>query len=197
MIAAQIERVRAELETRPSGLISHVGRVLTEAISLAKAWDLDPLRVELAVWGHDLFRADAETLLLKRARGRRLALTDADINSPVLLHGPLAALELSRSFGVDDDEVLSAVRDHTLGRESMSDLAKVILLADKVEAAKRRSEQELEAIRLLAARDLDLALLCWSDRKLLIERHEGWPSDERHWRTRTAWVSAHHSSLTG
>ena len=111
----------------------------------------------------------------------------------MLLHGPIAAKVMAADFRVDDEHVLAAVRNHTLGLGEMSLLAKVILLADKVEAVKRRGQVELQAIRRVARRDLDLALLCWADRKLLLERCDGWPSDSRHWQTRTAWVDAHHA----
>lgn len=195
MIGARIERVRAALESRPAGLVRHVRRVLTEALALAEPWGVDPQRVELAVWGHDLFRAEGGAELLRRARAADVEVTASDEESPVLLHGPLAARVLAADFGVEDGEVLAAVRDHTLGLGGMSTLAKVMLLADKVEPAKRRGEFELQGIRRLARRDLDLALLCWADRKLLIERRDGWPSDPRHWRARTAWVEARHSGV--
>lgn len=186
--------MRAALEARPAGLVRHVKRVLTEALVLGEAWELDPRRVELAVWGHDLFRAEQGAELLRRSRAADVAVTSWDEESPVLLHGPLAARVLATDFGVDDAEVLAAVRDHTLGLARMSTLAKVMLLADKVETAKRRGDFELQGIRRLARRDLDLALLCWADRKLLIERRDGWPSDPRHWRARTAWLESHRTN---
>jgi len=195
VIAAQLARVRARLESRPAGLVSHVGRVLTEATALAGCWDLDEQRVELAVWGHDLFRAADGAELLRRSLAAKLPVTSSDEQSPVLLHGPLAAYVLTEDFGVQDDEVLEAVRAHTLGLGRMSTLAKVILLADKVETMKRRGERELQAIRRLAQRDLDLALLCWADCKLLIERGDGWPSDPRHWKARVTWLEAGRKGL--
>ena len=191
---SQIARVRAELETRPEGLVRHAERVLVEALDLGRVYDLDPQRLELAVWGHDLFRAATDDDLLSGSQRSGVNITPEDEASPVLLHGPLAAAVLASTFGVEDDEVLAAVRDHTLGLAHMSTLAKVILLADKVESNKRRGDAELQAIRGAAQKNLDLALLCWSDRKWFIERIEGWHSDSRHWTARTAWVAGHHRS---
>ncbi len=194
-IQAQIERVRAELTSRPEGLQRHVGRVLTEALDLARAWDVDPDRVELATWGHDLFRAASPAELVTMARAAGVAVEAPDLAEPVLLHGPVAAAVLEARFAVSDDEVLAAVRDHTLGLSEMPMLAKVILLADKVEARKRQRAPVMKQIRRLARRDLDLALLCWADWKWVEERTHGWQSHAQHWHARAEWVRQHHGEV--
>lgn len=188
----QIAAVRQELEGRPAGLIHHVERVLVEALSLAHAWDVDPERTELATWGHDLFRAHSPADQLRLAREAGLPIAPADEAEPVLLHGPLGALVLRERFGVLDDEVLAAVHDHTLGAPHMALLARIILLADKVEARKRQRAPVMKDIRRLARRDLDTALLCWADWKWIEERTQGWLSHPMHWTARSEWVQAHH-----
>jgi predicted HD superfamily hydrolase involved in NAD metabolism len=192
-IAGQIALVRAELETRPPGLVAHVNRVLVEALDLAARWDLDPARVELATWGHDLFRSYLPVEQLQLAAESGLPVTEADRVDPVLLHGPIAAVVLRDRFGVTDDEALAAVRDHTLGHTAMPIIAKVILLADKVEERKRKRAPVMKLIRQLARRDLDRALLCWSDWKWVEERTHEWITHPTSWDARAAWVSEHHS----
>jgi predicted HD superfamily hydrolase involved in NAD metabolism len=194
-IAAQLAAVRAEMQTRPEGLVRHVERVLHEALQLATSWDLDPVRTELAVWGHDLFRAFAPADQLRLARETGVHLTPADERSPIVLHGPVAAAVLRDRFAVRDDDVLAAVRDHTLGMDRMPLLARVILLADKFEERKRRRTPAMKAIRRLAHRDLDLALLCWADWKWVDERTNGWDSHPQHWQARLAWVAEHHHDV--
>jgi len=194
-IARQVAAVRAELETRPEGLVRHVERVLHEALDLAASWDLDPLRTELAVWGHDLFRSFAPGEQLRLAREAGVTIHPEDERSPVLLHGPVAAAVLRERFAIIDAEALAAVRDHTLGAESMPLLAKVILLADKVEERKRKRAPAMKAVRRLAHRDLDLALLCWADWKWVDERTNGRESHSVHWGARVAWVREHHADI--
>jgi len=194
-IRAQVERVRAELTSRPEGLRRHVERVLVEALAIASAWDVDPDRVELATWGHDLFRAASPDDLVSMARAAGLTLEAADLAEPVLLHGPVAATVLEARFAVNDDEVLAAVRDHTLGLAEMPLLAKIILVADKVEARKRQRAPVMKQIRRLAKRDLDLALLCWADWRWVEERTHGWQSHPQHWHAREEWVRQHHLEL--
>ena len=191
----QIDRVRAEFASRPPGLHRHVERVLVEGRDLAARYDLDPLRVELAAWGHDLFRAHPPAEQLRLAAECGLPLTPADEADPVLLHGPIAAVVLRERFRITDEDALAAVRDHTIGAAEMPMISKVILIADKVERRKRGRTPVMREIRRLARRDLDLALLCWADWKWVEERTRGWSSHPTHWHARTAWVAAHHDEL--
>lgn len=166
--------------------------MLSEALDLAARWDVDPLRVQLSAWGHDLFRAHPPLEQLRLARESGISVEAVDELDPVLLHGPVAAVVLRERFAISDDEALAAVRDHTLGSPDMPVLAKVILIADKVEARKRRRTPIMRDIRRLARRDLDLALLCWADWKWLDEREHGWSGHPRHWLARSAWVREQH-----
>ena len=137
-IRHQIEALQREFVSRPAGLRRHVERVLVEALDLARRFDVDGDRVELAVWGHDLFRAHAPAELLALAREAGVPIAPEDEAEPVLLHGPIAAVVLRERFAVTDDDAIAAVRDHTLGLAEMPIIAKVILIADKVEERKRR-----------------------------------------------------------
>ena len=195
MIADQIAAVREELLQRPSGLVRHVERVLAEALPLARIWLADEERVELAVWGHDLFRSEppAEQIRLAGEVGVEI---DADARDyPILLHGPIAAVVLRERFGITDEEALFAVRDHTAGLGQMSLLAKILLIADKIEPRKRRGVPQLAAVRQIARRDLDTAILCWADWRWTSEARERYRTQDAHWRARRHWVAEHHHDL--
>ena len=194
-IRHQIEALQREFVSRPAGLRRHVERVLVEALDLARRFDVDGDRVELAVWGHDLFRAHAPAELLALAREAGVPIAPEDEAEPVLLHGPIAAVVLRERFAVTDDDAIAAVRDHTLGLAEMPIIAKVILIADKVEERKRRRTPVMSKIRRLARRDLDTALLCWADWKWIEEREHEWNSHPVHWAARTAWVREHHVDM--
>ena len=195
MIAGQVAAVREELLLRPAGLVRHVRRVLDEALPLARHWLADEQRVELAVWGHDLFRSEspAEQIRLAGEVGVEI---DADSRDyPILLHGPIAAVVLRERFGITDEEALMAVRDHTSGLAQMSLLAKILLIADKIEKKKRRGVPELADIRRIARRDLDTAILCWADWRWTVEARERYRTQEAHWRARASWVEEHHRDI--
>ena len=145
MIDRQIAAVREELQERPTGLVGHVERVLAEAVPLARVWQVDEARIELAVWGHDLFRSESPEEQLRLGREAGVDIDPDAAAYPILLHGPIAAAVLRERFGVTDNEALAAVRDHTAGLDEMSLLAKILLIADKVEPNKRRRAPALGA----------------------------------------------------
>ena len=194
-LRSQIDAVRLELESRPPGLVLHIERVVSEAVTLSAYWGIDPERAELAAWAHDLFRAHSPAEQIRLAREVGIRVNEDDEALPVMLHGPIAGAVLRARFGVEDKEVIAAVRDHTAGRGEMSLLAKVILLADKVEKRKRTRTPVMAEIRRAARRDLDLALLCWADWKWVDEREREWRSYPAHWQARVAWVAEHHADL--
>lgn len=191
-LSSQVAKVRSEMAKRPAGLQQHVARVLVEALDLAHIFDVDPLRTELAVRGHDLFRAHKPAELLRLSREAGIAIEPEDERSPIMLHGPLAAVVLRERIGVTDEEALRAVHDHTAGAPEMPILAKIVLLADKFERRKRTRTPVMKEIRRLARRDLDTALLCWADWKWFEERTKGYESYPAHWAARTRWVAEHH-----
>lgn len=194
-VRKQIAAVREEMERRPAGLRAHVERVLAEALDLAGRYDVDLDRVELATVGHDLFRAHPPAEQLNLAKEAGLRVTAWDERAPVMLHGPLAAMVLRERFRVEDAEVLAAVSDHTTGSPEMPLLAKIILIADKIESRKRKRAPELPDIRRLARRDIDTAMLCWADYKWVEEREHSWESYPAHWEARVRWVAEHHADI--
>lgn len=60
----------------------------------------------------------------------------ADARQPGVLHAFNGAEEARYRYGVEDEEILAAIRYHTTGRAGMSDLEKLIYLADYCEATR-------------------------------------------------------------
>lgn len=157
---------RARAQALPEELRAHVGRVVSEARQLAQIYELDPDRVEAAAWGHDLYRAHSAAELLRAAAALGMAVDAVQQALPVLLHGPVAAETAQRAWGVDDAEVLEAICWHTTAHASMSLLAMAVYLADKIEPGKLREDPEMGAIRDLAHRDPEAAVLAYLEREL-------------------------------
>lgn len=89
------------------------------------------------------------------------------------LHAPVSAYVAKVDFGVVDEEILSAIRWHTLGKLDMTTFEKIIFLADKIEY-KTRPEKYAEPIRAFLNEEhgLDKALLqCYKQTiKSLVDR---------------------------
>jgi predicted HD superfamily hydrolase involved in NAD metabolism len=83
--------------------------------------------------GHDMAREMPVAGLAAEAEKAHLALSDYEKTHPVLLHGPVAAFFLRKMFGVLDEEILEAVRCHSLGAPDMGLLSKILFVADYCE----------------------------------------------------------------
>lgn len=171
-------RTRIEREVPPDTL-AHAYRTAELARTLAIAHGVDPDRAELAALLHDIADgySDRELLILAERLDIPVSLTEARV--PKLLHGAVGAEILRRDWGIADDELLDAVRDHISGSPMMTPLAKVLFVADKLEPERDRHYHGLEPVRELAMVDLDAAILklyAWRMSELVAA---GRPVDER------------------
>ena len=102
-----------------------------------------------------------------------LSLEEGEINSPKTHHAPVGAYIAKREFGIEDSEILSAIRYHTIGKINMSDFEKIIFLADKIERRTRPAECA-EPIRRLLFEENGInkaLLLCYKNTiKSLVDR---------------------------
>ncbi len=131
---------------------SHTVRVADTAERLARMHGLDPSRVRLAALLHDAAREMEPDEFLRHAEEWDLAVGEPERESPKLLHAPVAAGLARRELGVEDEEVLAAIRAHTVGEPGMGPLALALYVADKIEPA--RDYPSVEKLRRLARKDL-------------------------------------------
>ena len=77
------------------------------------------------------------------------------MDNPALAHSKVAAAILENEYGVDDEDVLNAVKSHTTGRVGMSLLEEIVYVADAIE--ENRDYPELHELQDEARKNLDLA----------------------------------------
>ena len=99
---------------------------------------------------------------------------EGELDNPKTYHAPAGAILAKEEFNICDDEILSAIRWHTLGKEDMTDFEKIIYLADKMEERTRPKEmyEPLKAA-IQEENGLDKALLiCYGNTiKSLVDRN--------------------------
>ena len=100
-----------------------------------------------------------------------LNLEEGELCSPKTHHAPVGAYIEKKEFGIEDEEILSAIRWHTIGKVNMTNFEKIIFLADKIETRTRPCEI-CEPIRAALNESLDSALLlCYKNTiKSLVDR---------------------------
>lgn len=133
----------------------HVDAVAVLARELAELYGVDPDKAEFAALCHDMFRNESIELLNEYIEKGNFSKTC--LNSSNLAHGKAAAYELEHRYGITDADILNAVSYHTTGRAGMSNLEKIVYLADATEPG--RNYPGVQRLRSLMKKDLDRACL--------------------------------------
>ncbi|MGE5415790.1 MAG: bis(5'-nucleosyl)-tetraphosphatase (symmetrical) YqeK [Acidobacteriota bacterium] len=135
--------------------------VAETARELARVFGIDEEKAYLTGLLHDYAKGVSGSTLLEIAAAKGLVEDDIERQAPDLLHAAVGAWMLEHELGINDADILNAVRFHTLGDANMSVLDKIIYLADMIEPG--RDYPGIERIRCLAQRNLDTAMLAAID----------------------------------
>ncbi len=150
----------AEIRGRLTELLSpkryrHSVGVARMAEKLAGIYGADRDKAYFAGFVHDIAKGyDTQEL---NELVRKYGLPEEFIDSPALAHSKVGAEILKEEYGIDDEDVLNAVRYHTTGRANMSLLEEIVYVSDAIE--QNRSYEGLRRLRMLASFDLDKACL--------------------------------------
>lgn len=134
----------------------HTLGVMETAIKLAQRYGADEKKAELAAIFHDYakFRPKEEmrAIILEQQMPPDLLQFNSE-----LWHAPVGAYLVKKEVGIEDTDILDAIRTHTSGRVGMTVLEKVIYLADYIEPG--RYFPGVEEVRELAEVNLEKALI--------------------------------------
>lgn len=143
------------------------------AKDLAQKYNLNSEKAYIAGLLHDCAKCFSTEKLLSIIEDYHLDVEDIEKMNYKTLHAPVSAFVAEKDFGVTDDEILSSIRWHTIGKVEMSNFEKIIFLADKIETRTREPEHA-QPIRdkLQGANGLNEALLqCYRQTiKSLVDR---------------------------
>ncbi len=162
---------------------AHIAGVAQTAKDLAHKFIRDPELIylaELAGWLHDACKETKDSVLIEQAKAYGLKLDPVEEANGHLLHGPVAAQLIKHEFGLQHQDALNAIAEHTLGAVNMSLLSKIVFLADAIEP--NRPTEYADPIKQALNNDstnddispLDKAILiaCNSNLKLLLETNK-------------------------
>ncbi|MCQ2957513.1 MAG: bis(5'-nucleosyl)-tetraphosphatase (symmetrical) YqeK [Candidatus Gastranaerophilales bacterium] len=133
------------------------------AKELARKYNVDDNKAELAGLLHDCAKEFSHEKMLEIIKNNNLDVNEDEIKSKKVLHAPVSAYFAKTFFKVTDEEILSAIRFHTIGKINMTTFEKIIFLADKIEP-ETRIEPYFEELRkeLKRTDSLDETLLLCS-----------------------------------
>ncbi|MDR1695475.1 MAG: bis(5'-nucleosyl)-tetraphosphatase (symmetrical) YqeK [Endomicrobium sp.] len=138
----------------------HSYNVAKFAAELAKAHGADILKAQTAGLLHDCAKFKTDKQLISFCEKRKIMSKYFDgikKYSPQLLHSYAGAAIAKEKLGITDKDILNAVRNHTLGRENMSLLEKIIFVSDAVSFDRKSAESS--KIRKLAFTHFEKAFL--------------------------------------
>ena len=146
----------------------HSVNVAEMAVKLAKKFGCDEDKTYTAAILHDCQKEADPTLMLKEVRESGFYVDPVEIDCPKLWHAVAGAYYVKNVLKITDEDILNAIRFHTVGRADMSDIEKIVFLADTVSA--ERDYEDVEKYRKIVLDDLDngmFMVLRWSITKTL------------------------------
>lgn len=133
----------------------HTLGVIDEAIKYSKIYNQDIEKARIAASLHDItknFTQDENIELLKKYYNK----SEIDSLPRSVMHSYSAFIYSKEYLGIDDIDILNAIKNHTLSRPAMSDLEKIIYLSDFTDPS--RNLDYSNHLRDIANRDLNLAM---------------------------------------
>lgn len=151
--------MREKLRTRLTDKrFEHSLGVEYTAAAMAMCHGINPEQAAIAGLLHDCAKNYSAEEKLVKCEKYRLSVSEYERQNPELLHAKLGAAIAKDKFKVKDREILSAITWHTTGCPNMSELDKIIYIADFIEP-NRKPVPEMPQIRREAFLDLDICLI--------------------------------------
>lgn len=163
---ALIEAVSGQM---PDKRWKHTLGVMESAVKLAQRYGADPQRAETAAILHDVAKYWPVERMREIIEQNGLS-TELLKYDKQLWHAEVGAYTAEHDYGIQDTEVLDAIRYHTSGRENMSLLERIVCLADYIEPG--RDFPGVEEIRRLSKVSLEEGLIAGLDStiRVLLEK---------------------------
>lgn len=156
----KIEDIQCKMkELLPTSRYEHTLGVAHMASALAMCYGENAPKSMLAGLLHDNARYIEHKQAIYVCEQNHIDITLAERSNPMLLHGKLGAFFARNKYGIEDEEILSAISYHTTAKPSMTFLEKNIFLADYMEPRrKQQTNPELNIIRTTAFHNIDEAV---------------------------------------
>lgn len=168
-----LEEIQEELEKiLRKKRYQHTLGVRYTAQAMAMRYGEDITAAGYAGMLHDCAKYLSGEEILALCRKNQIRYSETERENPSLLHAKLGAHFARERYGVEEEGILSAIRWHTTGKPGMSELEKIIFIADYIEPG-RKMLPHMEQIRREAFHDMDEAMYLILYNTLSYLREEG------------------------
>lgn len=128
-----------------------------EAVKLAEKYGADTEKAYTAGILHDCAKGYDTDEQIKLCQKYGVVLDDITLACKPVIHAPLGAKIAKAEYGVNDKDVLDAIMCHTVAKENMSLLDKIIYIADMIEPM--RDFDGVDELRKAAYENIDKAFI--------------------------------------
>lgn len=154
----QLDAIQSELRKElDDARFQHTLGVMYTAASMAMCHGADLEQALLAGLLHDCAKCIPSEDKIKMCQKQDIPVTEVEYANPGLLHAKLGAYLAEQKYHVTDSVILDAIRYHTTGRPAMTQMDKIIYIADYMEPG-RKELPNMNDVRYLAFHDLDACL---------------------------------------
>ena len=158
-MSVSIEEIQEKLRVEFKGnRFSHTLGVQYTSICLAMRYGADLKKAELAGLLHDCAKQLPESEMISICETYGEEISEFEYMHPFLLHGKAGACVAQKEYGINDTEVLDAMRYHTTGRPEMTQIEEIVFVADYIEPGRKHAEN-LDMLRQMAFVDLKQTVL--------------------------------------
>lgn len=134
----------------------HSMNVAEESFKLAERYGADKQRCYLAGMLHDIMKEDLPDRQRQYVLDSGLDPDPAEIATSSLWHGIAGGYYVREVLGINDLEIVRAVRYHTVGCARMTMMEKIVFLADMI--SEDRRYKEVDKMRKYCYEDINIAM---------------------------------------
>lgn len=135
----------------------HSLNVANAAVRLAKRNDVDTDRAYAAGLLHDVCKELSGVEQLELIKQTEFEVDQTELRTPSMYHAIAGSVFVRQHFGIDDEEIIRAIRFHTVASDKMSKLEQIVYLADLISAD--REYDGVEKMRRLCLKSLSRGML--------------------------------------
>ena len=137
---------------------THTLGVVEMSEKLAKTYNADIEKCKVAALLHDICKEmDMEYIKNICKNNFMNELSEEDLENNEILHGFAGAYYVKNELGINDKEILSAIKYHTVGEKNMTLVEKIVYIADAIEYG--RNYPSVVKIREETFKNLDRGIL--------------------------------------
>ena len=135
----------------------HSFNVADAAVRLARLYGEDEGKAYIAGLLHDVCKEMPQADQLALVNKCDLDVDDIEKSAPPLFHAVAGAVYVKEILGINDPEIVKAIRYHTVGCGNMDKLSQIIYIADLI--SEDRDYKDVKKMRKYAEQGLDKAML--------------------------------------